>query len=153
MPISWSALCNWPVLTPSNNQGIAIYHQLKGVPVFLGSTSQKHNLKVEDWARDMTYLLTAKGSQPSSVQFHEVVRHTKGRARIVVLNLESRDGVVTAEAAITELVDEFGEEFTTSMLIATFFTKKQRSGESTSDVPPGAYRGDSATTGTTDFPL
>ena len=81
----------------------------------------------------MTYLLTAKGSQPGPVQFHEVVRHTRGRARDVILNLESRDGEVRAEAGIAELVDEFGEECTTKMPIATFFARKQRSEESAID--------------------
>ena len=31
-------------------------HQVKDVAVFSGSTSEKHGLKVEDWARDMSHL-------------------------------------------------------------------------------------------------
>lgn len=104
-------------------------HQLKNVPQFSGS-SDKNGLKVEDWVRDIRYLLEAKGPQPQSLQFQEVVRHTRGRARDVVLNLESRGGDVTAEAAILELLEEFGEGNTATTPIATFFARKQRSEES-----------------------
>ena len=64
------------------------------------------------------------------MQFHEVVRHTRGKARDVILNLESRGGEVTAEAAIAELIEEFGEGCTAAMPIATFFARRQRPDES-----------------------
>ena len=107
-------------------------HQLKDVPTFAGTASEKHGLKVEDWARDMTYLLEAKGPQPDHVQFHEVVRHTRGKARDAVLNLERRGGA-TAERAIAELIEEFGEGVATTTPIATFFARRQRPDESPTD--------------------
>lgn len=74
------------------HQGPAAYtaHQLKDVPTFSGSSSKKHGLQVEDWARDMRFLLELKGPQPERVRFQEVVCHTKADARDIVLNLESR---------------------------------------------------------------
>ncbi len=89
-------------------------------------------MKVEDWVRDVRYLLELKGPQPDHVQFHEVVSHTRGRARDLVLNLECR-GVITADAAITELLEEFGEGSTATTPIATFFSRVQRSEETSTD--------------------
>ena len=57
------------------------------------------------------------------------MRHTRGKARDVILNLESR-GEVTAEAAIAELIEEFGKGCTAAMPIATFFARRQRPDES-----------------------
>ena len=107
-------------------------HQLKDVPTFAGLASEKHGLKVEDWARDMMYLLEAKGPQPDHMQFREVVRHTRGKARDAVLNLERRGGA-TAKMAIAELVEEFGEGVATITPIATFFARRQRPEESPTD--------------------
>ncbi len=56
-----------------------------------------------------------------------------GRARDEVLNLESRGSEVTAEAAILELLKEFGEGNTATMPIATFFARKQRFDESSTE--------------------
>ena len=107
-------------------------HQLKNVPTFSGSSSERSNLRVEDWVRDIRYLLELKGPQPDHVQFHEVVRHTRGRARDLVLNLECR-GQKTVEAALTELLEEFGEGSTATTPIATFFSRRQKSDETTTD--------------------
>ena len=112
--------------------GMYTTHQLKDVPTFSGTSSTKHGVRVEDWARDMRYLLDVKGPQSDRVQFQEVVRHTKGDARDVVLNLESR-GVATAEEAITELLDEFGEGSAAATPIAAFFSRRQRTGETATD--------------------
>ena len=74
-------------------------------------TGREKSMRIEDWIRDMRYLLEAKGSTSERVQFHEVVRNTSGRARDVVLNLESRNpSGVTAEVAFTELLEEFGKD-------------------------------------------
>ena len=107
-------------------------HQLKDVLTFSGTSSKKHGLRVEDWARDMRYLLEVKGPQPDRVKFQEVVRHTKGDARDVVLNLEGR-GAITAEEAITELLDEFGEGSAAATPIAVFFSRRQRADETAID--------------------
>ena len=40
----------------------------KDVPTFSGTSSKKHGLRVEDWARDMRYLLEVKGPQTRSSQ-------------------------------------------------------------------------------------
>ena len=103
-------------------------HHLKDVPTFCGSSGKKHGLRVEDCARDMRFLLELKGPQAERVRFQEVVRHTKADARDVVLNLESR-GTTTAEEAISELLDEFGEGCTAATPIANFFSRRQRSEE------------------------
>lgn len=112
--------------------GMYTAHQLKDVPTFSGTSSKKHGVRVEDWARDMRYLLEVKGPQPDRVRFQEVVRHTKGDARDVVLNLECR-GAITAEQAIAELLDEFGEGSAAATPIAAFFSRGQRSGETATD--------------------
>ena len=60
------------------------------------------------------------------------MRHTKGDARDVVLNLEGR-GAITAEEAITELLDEFGEGSAAATPIAVFFSRRQRADETAID--------------------
>ena len=111
-------------------------HQLKDVPTFSGSSSRKHGIRVEDWARDMRYLLEAKSPQSEKVRFHDVVRHTRGDARDVVLNLESR-GEVTAEEAIAELLEEFGEGNNATTPIAAFFARRQRPEETATEYAIG----------------
>ena len=109
-------------------------HQLKSVATFSGSRSEKHALKVEDWVRDMKYLLEVKGPQPQQVCFHELVRHTSGRARDVILNLERHSPTPpTVAAAFTELLEEFGEDHLASSPIASFYARVQRPEESGCD--------------------
>ena len=58
-------------------------------------------------------MLESKGrtSDRVRVQFHKVVRHTSGRGRDVILNLESLTPTgLTIEMAFSELLEEFGEE-------------------------------------------
>ena len=77
--------CFHPVLHPPAATPSAITtHQVKGVATFSG---QDKGLRVEDWVRDMRYVLEAKEESSDCVHFHEVVRHTSGRARDVILNL------------------------------------------------------------------
>ena len=108
-------------------------HQLKDVPMFSGTSSDRNSHKVKDWVRDLRYLMEAKGFRPQYIKFQEVVRHTRGRARDVILNLESRGGNITAEAAILELLEEFGEGSTATTPIATFFSRVQRPEETSTD--------------------
>ena len=77
--------------------------------------------------------MEAKASQPQNIKFPEVVRHSRGRGRDVILNLESRGGNITAEAAILELLEEFGEGSTATTPIATFFSRVQRPEETSTE--------------------
>ena len=103
-------------------------HQVKGVQTFTGK--DKHGLRLEDWIRDVRFLLQSKGTLPGTLQFQEVVRYTGGRARDVLLNLDSRtpEGV-DAEAAFTELLEEFGEDKTALSPVAKFYARVQRENE------------------------
>ena len=115
----------------SNSPRTLTTHQMKGVPTFTG---REKSMRVDDWIRDMRYLLEAKGSTSERVQFHEVVRNTGGRARDVVLNLESRNpSGMTAEAAFTELLEEFGEDNPAFSPMTRFYARVQKSGESASE--------------------
>ena len=58
-------------------------------------------------ARDIRFLLESKGTAPGALQFHEVVRHTGGKATDVLLNLEGRTPVgLDAEKAFSQLLEE-----------------------------------------------
>lgn len=107
-------------------------HQVKNVGTFSGR--DKQGPKIEDWVRDMRYILELKGPLPPSVQFHEVVRHTGGRARDLVLNLECQSGEVpTAELAFSELLEEYGELDLTVSPMAAFYSRVQLPSETPSD--------------------
>ena len=81
--------------------------------------------------RDMKYLLDSKGPAPDAVQFHEAVRHTGGRARDDVLNLESRAPEnLSAEAVFTVLLEEYGEDRCALSPVAKFYARTQRESES-----------------------
>ena len=104
-------------------------HQVKNVATFTGK--EKPGPRIEDWVRDMKYLLDSKGPAPDAVQFHEAVRHTGGRARDVVLNLESRAPEnLSAEAVFTELLEEYGEDRCALSPVAKFYARTQRESES-----------------------
>ena len=107
-------------------------HQVKNVATFTGK--EKHGLRIEDWVRDTKYLLDLKGPAPDAVQFHEAVRHTGGRARDVVLNVESRvPENLSAEAVFTELLEEYGEDRCALSPVAKLYAMTQRESESPTD--------------------
>lgn len=100
-------------------------HQVKNVQVFTGSADSK--VLVEDWIRDMQYLLEAI-ELPIHLRFSTVVRHLTGEARKLVLNLPLHDQ--TPERAFEELRAEYGDTQSSSDLLADFYERVQRSGES-----------------------
>ncbi|XP_033107946.1 uncharacterized protein LOC117109672, partial [Anneissia japonica] len=107
-------------------------HQIKNVPTFTGR--DKYGLKIEDWVRDMKYLLESKGYTTPLPQFHEIVRHTGGRARDLVLNLESLGPAsMTPEAALKELLSEYGELNVTVSPMAAFYARVQQPTETARD--------------------
>ena len=120
--------------TPLSRNGLPhaiTTHQVKGVQTFTG---RERSIRIEDWIRDMRYVLESKGPADDRVQFHDIVRHTSGRARDVILNLESRTPAgVSAEDAFTELLEEFGEDSTAASPMTRFYARVQKSGESASD--------------------
>lgn len=59
-------------------------HQVKNVQVFTGNADSK--ILVEDWVRDMQYLLETI-ELPTHLRFSTVVRHLSSEARKLVLNL------------------------------------------------------------------
>ncbi|XP_038061104.1 uncharacterized protein LOC119731892 [Patiria miniata] len=103
-------------------------HQVKSVPTFSGK--ERHGPRLEDWIRDMRFLLGCKGTAPGILQFHEAVRHTGGKARDVLLNLESRtpEGL-DAEKAFVELLEEYGEDKSALSPVAKFYARVQRGNE------------------------
>ncbi|XP_033645285.1 uncharacterized protein LOC117304786 [Asterias rubens] len=122
--------CQPPAETPQIQSAITT-HQVKGVVTFTG---KEKGPKVEDWLRDMQYVLESKGRMTDRAQLHDIVRHTSGRARDVILNLESRTPTrVTAEMAFAELVEEFGEDTVANSPITRFYSRTQKSGETASD--------------------
>ena len=62
--------------------------QVKNVQFFTGNADS--NILVEDWVRDMQYLLEAV-ELPMHLRFSTVVRHLSGEARKLVLNLHPND--------------------------------------------------------------
>ena len=118
--------CQPPTETPQIQSAITT-HQVKGVGTFTG---KEKSPKVEDWLRDMQYVLESKGRMTDRAQLHDIVRHTSGRPRDVILNLESRTPTgVTAEMAFAELVEEFGEDTVANSPITRFYSRTQKSGE------------------------
>lgn len=79
-------------------------HQVKNVQVFTGNADSK--MLVEDWIRDMQYLLDAI-DLPVHLRFSTVVRHLSGEARKLVLNLLPSDQ--TPEKAFNKLRAEYGD--------------------------------------------
>ena len=118
-------------LSPTPTQCFTSY-QLKNIPIFTGR--DKQGPRIEDWVRDMRYLLRVKGPAAPSVLFQEVVRHTGGRARDLVLNLEGRfAGVPSAEEVFKELMEEYGELDLTVSPMAAFYARLQMPNETTTD--------------------
>eukprot|EP00057_Strongylocentrotus_purpuratus_P015574 XP_011670048.1 PREDICTED: uncharacterized protein LOC100890728 [Strongylocentrotus purpuratus] len=105
-------------------------HQIKTVGTFSG----RGGVKVEDWVRDMRYVIDSKGPMPLRAEFNEIVRHTGGRARDLLLNLElGEPSSCTPEAAFGELLEEYGEREWTASPMAAFYARMQHPNESPSD--------------------
>ncbi|KAE8287223.1 hypothetical protein D5F01_LYC15192 [Larimichthys crocea] len=112
-------------LPPAAYGGFLQTHQVKNVQVFSGSADSK--MLIEDWVRDMQYLLEAI-ELPPHLRFSTVVRHLSGEARKLILNLPPRDQ--TPEKAFEELRAEYGDTQGSLDPLADFYERGQRSGES-----------------------
>lgn len=100
-------------------------HQVKNVPVFTGGPDCR--ILVEDWVRDMQYLLEAI-ELPLHLRFSTVVRHLSGEARKLVLNLPAH--TQTPEKAFEELRAEYGDTQGSLDPLADFYERSQNPGES-----------------------
>lgn len=98
---------------------------MKNVQVFTGNADSK--MLVEDWVRDMQYLLEAI-ELPFHLRFSTVVRHLGGEARKLILNLPPHDQ--TPEKAFEELRAEYGDTQGSLDPLADFYERGQRTGES-----------------------
>lgn len=108
--------------TPS---GFTQTHQVKNVQVFSGNPDCK--ILIEDWIRDMQYLLDA-GGLPTHLCFATIVRHLSGEARRLVLNLPPHEQ--HPERAFDELRAEYGDIQKSLDPLADFYERSQRPGES-----------------------
>lgn len=100
-------------------------HQVKNVQVFTGNADSK--MLIEDWIRDMQYLLEAI-DLPPNLRFPTVVRHVSGEARKLILNLPPHNQ--TPEKAFEELRAEYGDTQGSLDPLADFYERGQRPGES-----------------------
>lgn len=100
-------------------------HQVRNVPVFSGGPECR--ILIEDWVRDMQYLLDA-GGMPANLGFATIVRHLSGEARRLVLNLPPNEQTISR--AFEELRAEYSEMQTSHDPLADFYERCQRPGES-----------------------
>lgn len=100
-------------------------HQVRNVQVFSGGPDCR--ILIEDWIRDMQYLLDA-GGMPANLSFATVVRHLSGEARRLVLNLPPNEQ--TTGRAFEELRAEYSDIQTSLDPLADFYERYQRPGES-----------------------
>lgn len=100
-------------------------HQVRNVQVFSGGPDCR--ILIEDWIRDMQYLLDA-GGMPENLSFATVVRHLSGEARRLVLNLPPNEQM--AGRAFEELRAEYSDMQTSLDPLADFYERYQRPGES-----------------------
>ena len=114
---------------PGSAPTLLVAQQLKGVNVFAG----KGGMSVDDWVRDMRYLLDSRGNISPRASFNEVVRHTGGRARDLILNLEVQGGELSAGRAFRELRDEYGDGDVTLSPMASFYARMQQANETPSE--------------------
>lgn len=108
----------------SSHTGFTQMHQVKNVQVFSGGAECR--ILIEDWIRDMQYLLDA-GGLPSHLSFATIVRHLSGEARKLVLNLPPSEQL--PERAFDELRAEYGDMQRSLDPLADFYERTQRSGE------------------------
>lgn len=114
-----------PSLPPAAYGGFLQTHQVRNVQVFTGNVDSK--MLIEDWVRDMQYLLEAI-ELPHHLRFSTVVRHLSGEARKLILNLPPNNQ--TPEKAFEELRAEYGDTQGSLDPLADFYERGQRSGES-----------------------
>lgn len=100
-------------------------HQVRNVQMFSGGPDCR--ILIEDWIRDMQYLLDA-GGMPENLSFATVVRHLSGEARRLVLNLPPNEQ--TTGRAFEELRAEYSDMQTSLDPLADFYERYQRPGES-----------------------
>lgn len=100
-------------------------HQVKNVQVFTGNVDSK--ILVDDWIRDMQYLLDAV-ELPIHLRFSTVVRHLGGEARKLVLNLPPNEQ--SPERAFDELKAEYSDAHSSLDPLADFYERNQKPGES-----------------------
>ena len=113
-----------PPVQPSHG-GFTQTHQVKNVQVFSGGPDCK--ILIDDWIRDMQYLLDA-GGLPSHLSFSTIVRHLSGEARRLVLNLPPPEQ--TPERVFDELRAEYGDMQRSLDPLADFYERSQHPGES-----------------------
>lgn len=99
-------------------------HQVKNVQVFTGSSDCR--MLVEDWIRDIQYLLEAI-ELPVHLRFSTVVRHLGGEARNLILNLHPPDQ--TPEKAFDQLRAEYSDTRGSLDQLADFYERSQNAGE------------------------
>ena len=114
-----------PSPPPAAYGGFLQTHQVKNVQVFTGNADSK--MLIEDWVRDMQYLLEAI-ELPPHLRFSTVVRHLSGEARKLILNLPPHNQ--TPEKAFEELRAEYGDTQGSLDPLADFYERGQRPGES-----------------------
>lgn len=114
-------------LPPVSSTGFLQTHQVKNVQVFTGNADSR--VLVEDWIRDMHYLLDAI-ELPPHLRFSTVVRHLGGEARKLILNLPPHDQ--TPEKAFEELRAEYGDMQGSLDPLDDFYERSQRPGETAS---------------------
>ncbi len=100
-------------------------HQVRNVQLFSGGPDCR--ILIEDWIRDMQYLLDA-GGMPANLGFATVVRHLSGEARRLVLNLPPNEQ--TTGRAFEELRAEYSDMQTSLDPLADFYERCQHHGES-----------------------
>lgn len=125
-PVPPPGLVSMPVATQYAPQyGFTQTHQVKGVQVFSGHVDSR--VLIDDWIRDMQYLLDA-GGLPPHFAFATVVRHLSGEARKLVLNLPAHEQTPTR--AFEELRHEYSDTQTSVDSLADFYERSQKYGES-----------------------
>lgn len=103
-------------------------HQVKGVPIFSGGADCR--LDIEDWIKDVQYLLEAS-SVPSTLQFSTIVRHLGGGARKLVLNLPLNEQYMAR--VFEELRAEYSDCHLSFDPMADFYERRQRPQETATE--------------------
>ncbi|XP_049439144.1 uncharacterized protein LOC125892863 [Epinephelus fuscoguttatus] len=105
--------------------GFTQTHQVKNVQVF--SRGSECRILIEDWIRDMQYLLDA-GGLPPNLSFPTIVRHLSGEARRLILNLPPPEQI--PQRAFDELRADYGDMQRSLDPLADFYERSQRTEES-----------------------
>lgn len=105
--------------------GFTQTHQVKNVQVFSGGSECR--ILIEDWIRDMQYLLDA-GGLPPNLSFPTIVQHLGGEARRLILNLPPPEQI--PQRAFDELRADYGDMQRSLDPLADFYERSQRTEES-----------------------